>query len=44
MLKAPQDDNISGTASRKILKDERSLFSRKIALKKKSCVWANNPL
>ncbi|WP_293163778.1 hypothetical protein [Okeania sp. SIO2C9] len=44
MLKAPQDDNISGTASRKIPKDERSPFSRKIMLNKKSCVWANDPL
>ncbi|NEQ77149.1 MAG: hypothetical protein F6K23_31550 [Okeania sp. SIO2C9] len=34
LLKAPQDDNISGTASKKIPKDERSPFSRKIWLNK----------
>ncbi|NES75988.1 MAG: hypothetical protein F6K06_09300 [Okeania sp. SIO1H4] len=34
MLKAPQDDNISGTASKKIPKDERSPFSREIWLNK----------
>ncbi|NET11455.1 MULTISPECIES: hypothetical protein [Okeania] len=34
LLKAPQDDNISGTASKKIPKDERSPFSREIWLNK----------
>ncbi|NEP77957.1 MAG: hypothetical protein F6K17_07645 [Okeania sp. SIO3C4] len=44
LLKAPQNDNISGTPSRKIPEYERSPFNRKIVLNKKSCIWANNPL
>ncbi|NEP86697.1 MAG: hypothetical protein F6K18_07555 [Okeania sp. SIO2C2] len=42
MLKASQDDNISGTASRKIPKDERSPFSREIWLNKLNQIFISD--
>ncbi|NET42443.1 MAG: hypothetical protein F6K15_11235 [Okeania sp. SIO2B3] len=42
LLKAPQDDNISDTASRKIPEDERSPFSRKIVLNKLNQIFISD--